>query len=99
MTVKEQYIDSFRKRVPVISNEVRRVSGCMHNDIFRDRNNDNIFYSYTIWSSEEDIERYLKSMYYKEIWGDIWDYFKKEPMAWKIDNMFDYPSGENFPPK
>ncbi len=91
MTLKEAHVDSFKKRIPIISIEVRRVSGCMHNDIFRDKNKDNVFYSYTIWNSEEDIEKYLNSQYYKEIWNDLWDYFKIEPQAWKIDNIFDYP--------
>ena len=94
--IKDASINSFIKRIPIISNEVRRVSGCIHNDIFRDKMKENIFYSYTIWNSDEDIEKYLGSQYYKDIWGDLWDYFEGTPKSWKIDNIFDYPSEESF---
>lgn len=39
------------------------------------------------WTSEEGLEKYRKSQYFKDIWAKIKPWFSDKPEAWTLDKI------------
>lgn len=49
--------------------------------------NKNIFFTYSSWKREEDLERYRKSHFFKETWSKAKTFFSKKPEAWSLNEI------------
>lgn len=65
-----------------IQGKIRAVKGCLHLDLLRDIEQKNIFFSYSFWESEEDLENYRCSEFFLDTWGKVSPWFKEKARAW-----------------
>ena len=64
MTFLESKINDFKEFVKTIEDTIRNFEGCEYLDILQDLHNRNIFFSYSIWKSEADLDNYRKSGFF-----------------------------------
>jgi quinol monooxygenase YgiN len=87
MTFIESRIDDFRKFVISIGPTIRSFKGCHHLDILQDIHHKNIFFSYSQWESEADLDNYRSSDFFKETWSKVSEWFKRSPRAWSTEKL------------
>lgn len=85
MHIKTKDIVKFRDTFTNYQSQIKDFKGCMQHDIFCDKEKEEIYYSYTIWDSEKNLNKYRKSTLLKEINTNIIQYCSKDPQAWTID--------------
>ena len=64
---------------------IRNMKGCNHLELLNDINSTNIFFTYSYWDSEKDLDNYRNS----ELFGGVWTKTKKlfiaKPEAWSVE--------------
>jgi quinol monooxygenase YgiN len=87
MTFIESCIDDFRKSVKSIAPTIRSFNGCHHLEILQDIHHKNIFFSYSHWESEADLNHYRSSDFFKETWSKVTEWFMHRPQAWSTEKL------------
>lgn len=66
---------------------IRNFKGCRLLELYRDKQNSNIFFTYSYWETEQDLENYRNSELFKGIWANTKIYFNNKPEAWSVDKI------------
>lgn len=67
--------------------KIRAFEGCNFLELYRDKNNTNVFFTYSYWDSEDDLERYRHSPLFKSVWAKTKPLFNAKPEAWSVDKV------------
>lgn len=85
MSFHKKHIDEFL----VIFNQkkefIRASEGCNLLELYQDKNNPEIFFTYSYWEDEQDLENYRNSELFKNVWAQTKLYFNDKPHAWSVD--------------
>jgi len=66
---------------------IRNSHGCRLLELYRDKTNPNIIFSYSYWEEEKDLENYRNSFFFKELWSQMKIMFNDKPFAWSLDKV------------
>lgn len=88
MKVESKKIEAFELFMNNLHDEKLKLSGCLHFDFFHEKENNNIYYAYTIWENEKYFKQYKKSDLFKEVVTTLKSLCIEEPKAWTIENVF-----------
>jgi quinol monooxygenase YgiN len=66
---------------------IKAFEGCTHVELLRDVNDPNVFFTYSIWRSEEDVNRYRDSELFRRVWGTVKPMFSDRPQAWSVADV------------
>lgn len=80
----EEFLVIFNKNKEII----RSSKGCNFLELYRDKSNANIFFTYSHWETETDLENYRKSDLFKKVWGNTKVLFEAKPKAWSTDKLW-----------
>ena len=64
---------------------IRNRKGCQLLELYRDKNDPTVFFTYSYWDSEQDLENYRKSDLFKGVWAQTKTRFNQKPEAWSVD--------------
>lgn len=84
MTFREENVNDFREFTGTIKDRIRRFSGCEHLAFFQDIHKKNIFFTYSHWRSEKDLDNYRNSDFFRETWTQARTWFADKPEAWSL---------------
>jgi len=87
MTFREDSSETFKDFTNTIKNKIQNFEGCLHLDIFRDIKNPNIFFTYSHWDTEEHLNKYRYSDFFKSTWAKTKQWFDDKPCAWSVENV------------
>ena len=79
----EQFLANFEKKKQFIRNS----PGCRLLELYRGKQDSNIFFTYSYWDKEEDLENYRHSKLFKEVWAETKVLFNDKPQAWSVDKV------------
>ncbi|MEB8345105.1 antibiotic biosynthesis monooxygenase [Flavobacteriaceae bacterium KMM 6898] len=85
LTFKKENIASFEQIFEESKEVIRNVEGCTFLELLQDRNNPNIFFTYSFWQKEENLDNYRNSDLFKNIWGKTKTLFAERAEAWSMD--------------
>ncbi|NNC95245.1 MAG: antibiotic biosynthesis monooxygenase [Chitinophagales bacterium] len=87
MEFRSDEVDSFVKRYWEVQPVISGFEGCTHVELLRDVNHNNVFFTYSKWESEEHLNTYRNSEFFKQTW--IWTkaLFINKPMAWSVEEQ------------
>jgi quinol monooxygenase YgiN len=71
--------------------KIRGNNGCQLLELYRDKNDPTIFFTYSYWEAEQDLENYRSSELFKNVWAETKALFNKKPEAWSVDKMVSLP--------
>ena len=80
-------IDTFLENFNINKKNIRNFKGCRLLQLLRDKNNPNIYFSYSYWESEEHLENYRNSELFKSVWKKTKVLFNNKPEAWSVDTI------------
>jgi len=87
MKFQEKYIEDFKKFTNDIKSIIQNQEGCIHLDILQDASEPDIFFTYSRWNSENDLNNYRKSDFFRNIWPKTKEWFADKPEAWSLENI------------
>ena len=85
MSFEPSRVKDFLENFNNSKNKIRNFEGCRLLELYRDKNDSNIFFSYSYWESEEFLNDYRNSELFKEIWSKTKKMFNQKPEAWSVD--------------
>ncbi|RME19766.1 MAG: antibiotic biosynthesis monooxygenase [Bacteroidetes bacterium] len=81
MTFQKDKTDDFLKWFEEHKDKIKNFEGCLHLELWRDAEQPNIFYTFSIWDSHESIEKYRQSEIFQKVWNYTKTLFRDKPMA------------------
>jgi len=85
MVFRKENIDDFIQFTDEIKSAIKSHEGCLHLDVLQDKKRPEIFFTYSCWRSEEDLENYRKSDFFNNIWPRTKEWFAEKPQAWSTE--------------
>jgi heme-degrading monooxygenase HmoA len=67
MEFQEDKIAEFLNNFKAVKDKIRASKGCKNLELYRDKNNRNIFFTYSFWETEQDLENYRNSDLFKTV--------------------------------
>lgn len=87
MTFKQEEIENFLELFHAKKQYIRGFDGCDFLELYQDKNNSSIFFTYSYWKSEDSLENYRHSDLFKEVWAETKIKFNAKPEAWSVDKL------------
>ena len=81
MTFRPEKIDEFLEIFDSSKEKIRASEGCHRLELLKDINSPNIFFTYSHWESEEDLNNYRKSELFAATWAKTKEFFAEEAEA------------------
>lgn len=85
MTFAPEKVDDFLKVFNSSKHLIRNMNGCSHLELLNDINSPNIFFTYSYWQSEFDLQNYRNSELFASVWGKTKILFTDKPEAWSME--------------
>ena len=87
MSFKTDKIDDFLTNFNTHKEKIRNSKGCHLLELYRDKNHPNIFFTYSYWETEQNLEEYRNSNLFKSVWATTKVLFDSKPEAWSVDKV------------
>ena len=87
MEFKSEEIKTFLSNFETVKSKIRSFPGCKFLELYRDKNNTDIFFTYSRWEQESDLENYRNSALFKGVWATTKPMFRSKAQAWSVDTL------------
>lgn len=87
MSFNAEKIAEFLSNFEANKMKIRHFEGCNNLELYRDQNENNIFFTYSYWDSEDDLNNYRHSDLFKSVWTKTKPLFNAKPEAWSVDKI------------
>jgi len=87
MGFDEANLDAFLSNFETNKNKIRNFQGCLFLELYRDKNDPTIYFTYSHWESEQHLENYRQSAIFKSVWTKTKPLFNRLPEAWSVDRI------------
>jgi heme-degrading monooxygenase HmoA len=84
MTFKPEQVNDFTALFEARKQTIRGFPGCTHLELWQDSAHPNVFFTYSNWDSEADLNHYRFSEFFKDTWGRTKALFAVKPHAWSV---------------
>ncbi|MGL2995191.1 putative quinol monooxygenase [Flavobacterium sp. TSSA_36] len=86
-----EHITVFLDNFNVMKDQIRQAPGNRLLELYQDKMNENVFFTYSYWETEADLENYRKSALFNEVWTFTKQLFNDKPEAWSVDKLISLP--------
>lgn len=87
MVFAEDSTGVFLQNFNNVKEDIRNVPGCRLLELYRDKDNPQVFFTYSYWEREQDLENYRNSDLFKGVWAITKPLFAQKAEAWSVDKM------------
>lgn len=87
MKFQEEHISEFKKFSKEIEDVIKAQEGCLALEILQDISDKSTFFTYSKWNSENDLNKYRNSDFFKNIWPKTKLWFSGKPNAWSVNSV------------
>ncbi|VXC38770.1 Antibiotic biosynthesis monooxygenase [Flavobacterium sp. 9AF] len=87
MRFQEDKIDLFLENFNQVKEKIRNFEGNEFLELYQDKNDPRIFFTYSYWQQEENLEEYRKSVLFTEVWNFTKALFSDKPEAWSVNKL------------
>ncbi len=91
MSFREETIEAFLETFNKKKELIRNFEGCRFLELYRDKTDTNIFFTYSYWNTEADLENYRHSDLFNDVWSKTKPLFNDKPQAWSVDKIVSLP--------
>lgn len=87
MTFQEDKLTEFLSNFDQVKQNIRDFDGVSRLELLKDKNNPNIYFTYSFWESEQHLEIYRHSDLFKSVWAKTKPLFAAKAEAWSVDQL------------
>jgi hypothetical protein len=88
MSFEASNIEAFLQNFNNNKEKIRNSKGCRLLELYRDKEDATVFFTYSYWESEQDLDNYRNSELFKTVWAKTKILFNKKPEAWSVDKLY-----------
>lgn len=87
--VKMKFREDETENFLVLFNErkslIRAFDGCSHLELWQQAGTPNVFFTYSMWESDQHLDHYRFSELFKDTWAKTKALFADKPEAWSVE--------------
>ena len=87
MTFYANKIEEFLRNFNDNQEHIRSFDCVEKLELLNDKNNPNIYFTYSIWKSEEYLEKYRNSYLFKSVWATTKPLFSEKVEYWSLESV------------
>ena len=87
MSFHKENIPAFMENFELMKNHIRNAPGNRFLELYQDKKNPCILFTYSYWETESDLENYRNSALFDEVWTFTKKLFNDKPEAWSVDKL------------
>lgn len=87
LTFKKENILSFKRIFEETRAGIMEFDGCRSVELYQDRADPTVFFTYSHWDSEAALERYRNSGFFQEVWARTRSLRSRKAQAWSLDRI------------
>jgi hypothetical protein len=84
MEFQPVHVDDFLAHFSTIKPLIRSFPGVQHVELHRDASQSNVFYTFSKWDGDGDLEAYRQSDLFKGAWSQAKKWFAGKPQAFSL---------------
>lgn len=84
MEFEQAKVNTFLDLFHSTSDKIANYDGCMELNLLNSIDKTNVFFTYSIWKSEEHLDNYRNSELFKQTWTKTKAMFSNKPEAWSL---------------
>lgn len=82
---KAAEVDNFIQTFEDNKASIIAFEGCEHLELWQDVKDNQTFFTYSIWHSEDHLNSYRNSPFFKKVWAVTKTRFAAKPNAWSVE--------------
>ncbi|WP_027137568.1 putative quinol monooxygenase [Gaetbulibacter saemankumensis] len=83
----KEHICTFLSNFDANREKIRAFEGCTFLELYQDKQESNIFFTYSYWRNETDLDKYRQSDLFKNVWSKTKPLFDRKPEAWSVEKI------------
>jgi len=87
MTFRIEKSDDFENYFLTIKDQVVGQPGCYGVKLFKEKEETGIFFTYSHWDSENDLNNYRQTEIFGKIWPTVKRWFASKAEVWTVDEL------------
>jgi len=87
MSFHKENIPAFLENFNLMKDKIRNAKGNRFLELYQDKNDACIFFTYSYWETVDDLENYRKSELFYDVWTFTKKLFNAKPEAWSVDKL------------
>ena len=87
LTFQEDKIAAFLENFNEIKHQIRSFEGNEFLELYQDKQDARVFFTYSYWKDEKALENYRKSAFFSEVWSYTKTLFAEKPEAWSVNKL------------
>lgn len=87
MTFKPENVEQFLEIFNAYKQYIKGSKGCEKLELLNDIHSKNIFFTYSHWQSETDLDNYRNSELFETVWRQTKALFGAKAEAWSLDTI------------
>ena len=85
MSFEPSKIHDFLAHFETVRDDIRKSTGNRFLELYQDKNNQSIFFTYSHWETDVDLENYRNSAFFETVWSFTKKLFNNKPEAWSLE--------------
>jgi len=87
LSFHQEHIPAFLENFEIMKEKIRNAPGNRLLELYQDKDNPDIFFTYSYWENEADLENYRQSELFLDVWSFTKKLFNAKPEAWSVDKL------------
>lgn len=88
LSIDQNEITTFKEHFDSVKQHIRNAPGNRFLELYQDKNNPSLFFTYSYWEHEQDLENYRQSDLFKDVWAFTKKLFNDKPEAWSVSKIY-----------
>lgn len=80
-------VPQFKTLFAGVKSQIAAFEGCLYLELWGDKGNPCVFFTYSIWQSEGHLEKYRQSELFQNTWAATKILFAAPPQAWSLEQI------------
>ena len=87
LSFHEENIPAFLGNFELMKDKIRNAPGNRFLELYQDKKDKCIFFTYSYWETEMDLENYRNSELFTTVWTFTKQLFNSKPEAWSVEKL------------
>jgi quinol monooxygenase YgiN len=87
MKFKAENCNEFQELFNKYHSKIAGFKNCISVELLRDINDPTIFFTYSKWENESDLNNYRESELFKSVWSQTKALFEEKAEAWSVEKI------------
>lgn len=84
LSFKPEEVPTFKQIFEASKQKIAASKGCHQVFLYQDVSKNNVFFTHSLWESEQALNNYRNSSFFRATWAKTKQLFNEKPLAWSL---------------